>query len=787
MSPFLRLLAKIEGADLRPEQFSEEAAKRLRREQLRGTIEQMRLMLLCNTFFAPALSIQAWNSGINGLVLLWTASILLFSWWLFFSWRNTYETTGHAHDMHIFVRETFVNSLFWAVGIALFYPVVEGDQKVIVATIMAGSLAIGTVGFSRAPSAAFTYLSVQTISNTAVVFICGLLRDSSTDYMLAFLSLTAGASVFSAVLERGKASIIAFKNREQLSEKSEVIDLLLKDYEEQATEWLWQTNADGKITRAPTQIVEMLGETSQTATQLPLTKMIAAKSMEQNPDVINRLLFAFEERTEFHDIKFSILDPEKGDTRWILMKGRPQFSSGEFSGFRGLFADATHSVAAERKVQFLAAYDSLTELLNRNSVQKCLMDLNPKTDFAAAFLIDLDGFKQVNDSYGHHIGDCLLQSAADRLRHSPSSDWIAARLGGDEFFVLITRKEPIGATEISCFADGIVDRLSKPYQAERFNIQLSTSVGVAQFPRDTETGHDLLSLADLALYEAKNNGRNRYEFFDVSLQDVLTERIAITKRLKSAVRHGSLRPHYQSQHALSDGRLIGFESLARWFDDELGHVGPNIFIPIAEQTGLIVELGEQLLRHACCDGLEWFKILGDQAPVISVNFSPVQFSRTDVTALVARTLKDTGLPARLLEVEITEGVLISNKEKIASTLRELSDMGVSIALDDFGTGYSSLSYLKELPLDRLKIDRSFVCDLREETANSIVETVIQLGHSLGLEVIAEGVEEQSQADVLHLLGCDDGQGYLFGKPMPYEQANAYVVSKAKGPKAITGT
>ena len=456
------------------------------------------------------------------------------------------------------------------------------------------------------------------------------------------------------------------------------------------------------------------------------------------------------------------------------MKGRPQYEHGAFQGFRGIFADATAAVVAERKVQFLASFDGLTALLNRNSVQKRLSELHNEGLYAAALLVDLDGFKQVNDSYGHHTGDLLLKQVAERMQRTVTGKSWVARLGGDEFFVMLQQDEPLNVAEISWVAQSICEQLSQPVKVEEFIVQVTASIGISRFPEDTKQGSELLSLSDMALYEAKNAGRDRITFFDVEMQDRLSERTTIIERLKQAVRRGEIEPHYQSQHALSDGSLVGFEALARWQDDRLGFVRPDVFIPIAEQTGLIVELGEQLLRRACEDARKWGELMPEAPPVVSVNISPVQFARTDVTGLVSRVLHETGLPPELLEVEVTEGVLIASKEKIAATLRELSEIGVSIALDDFGTGYSSLSYLKELPLNRLKIDQSFVRDLSEAASSPIVSTIIQLGHNLDLSVIAEGVENEADVGRLSELGCDDGQGYLYSRPMTREATDSYV-------------
>ena len=768
------MFSKLGFGDLGTQGLPIDAANRLRRGQLRGTIEQMRVMLLGNTLFAPALSMNAWGQGRDGLVVLWTTYIILFSWWIFYSWSKTYQTTGSAEDMRGFVIQTFFNALTWTVGMALFYPIVEGDQKAIITTIMAGSLALGTAGFSHAPLAGITYLAVQTIGNSMIALICGLTTGTSTDYLLAVLTVAAGISLFNATLQGAKAARVAFNNHERLSEKSEVVELLLKDYEEQATEWLWQTDHEGLLLSAPAQVLEMCLPLAEDEKNINLFDLLSQSCTEASTSDIEHLWAAVSEKKEFHDVRLSIKSPLDGELRWILMKGRPQYEHGAFQGFRGIFADATAAVVAERKVQFLASFDGLTALLNRNSVQKRLSELHNEGLYAAALLVDLDGFKQVNDSYGHHTGDLLLKQVAERMQRTVTGKSWVARLGGDEFFVMLQQDEPLNVAEISWVAQSICEQLSQPVKVEEFIVQVTASIGISRFPEDTKQGSELLSLSDMALYEAKNAGRDRITFFDVEMQDRLTERTTIIERLKQAVRHGEIEPHYQSQHALSDGSLVGFEALARWQDDRLGFVRPDVFIPIAEQTGLIVELGEQLLRRACEDARKWGELMPEAPPVVSVNISPVQFVRTDVTGLVSRVLHETGLPPELLEVEVTEGVLIASKEKIAATLRELSEIGVSIALDDFGTGYSSLSYLKELPLNRLKIDQSFVRDLSETASSPIVSTIIQLGHNLDLSVIAEGVENEADVGRLSELGCDDGQGYLYSRPMTREATDSYV-------------
>lgn len=336
--------------------------------------------------------------------------------------------------------------------------------------------------------------------------------------------------------------------------------------------------------------------------------------------------------------------------------------------------------------------------------------------------------------------------------------------------------EPFTKLVIAEVADDIRACVSEVFDIGDFRLEMSASIGVARFPQDTTQGLDLLKMSQMALYDAQTDGGNRVMFFDANMQAQVNFRVSVTERLRVAVRNGEIIPHYQSQHALSDGRLVGLEALARWTDSELGSIGPDVFIPIAEKTGLIVDLGEQILRRACEDAARWERLFGALAPVVSVNISPSQFARTDVAELVARTLSETGLAPNLLEIEVTEGVLIDCKEKVSRMLEDIANLGVSIALDDFGTGYSSLSYLKELRLHRLKIDRSFVKDMHGAAGSPIVSTIIQLGHELGLTVFAEGVETEAQLQGLMQLGCEDGQGYLYSRAMPIEEAHAFATN-----------
>lgn len=770
--------------DLRSDRFADAAAQRYRRDQIRGTLEQTELLILGNSLFAPIFAFQAAAAGSVPVLVSWTLAMVLASWGLYFWTKPLHQTTGARSDLIRMKVRAFIDGIMWSVGMACVYPFAEGDAKALVGIIFTGVIALGTFGYSRSVGVGMIFLATTSFGCGLVAFVTGLTVGTLSDTLVLFLSVFAFVALSKSVLYRGRAVLQSFVNVEKLSEKTEVVELLVKDYEAKATEWLWQTDAEGHLTAAPDLIISLLGGADVLQGEETLLRRVRRfSSIESECDLL-RLSAAVHAQDEFHDIVLAFADPQTDSLRWVAVKGRPQFDDGVFLGFRGIVADTTKAVVAERQVQYLASFDSLTGLLNRNSVQERLHAFNPKSDLATAFLIDLDGFKQINDSYGHSIGDTLLEAVADRLRSLETNEAWAARLAGDEFLMVVKDHASTASMERLSLGQDICDRLSEPFQLDGFELQISASVGAARFPQDTDQGTDLLSLCDLALYDAKNSGRDRAHLFDSKMLEKLNQRIAIVEKLKRAVRNGQVHLHYQPQHCLSDGRLIGFESLARWTDDALGVVGPDVFIPIAEQTGLIVDLGESLLRNACRDALGWYKTLGPAAPVVSVNISPVQFARTDVAEMVASVLADTGLPPNLIEVEVTEGVLISDKARVANTLNELSGMGVSIALDDFGTGYSSLSYLQALPLNRLKIDRSFVNDLAGGADSSIVRTVIQLGQSLDLRVIAEGVETESQVEDLQSLGCDEGQGYFYNRPMPLVEANAYVDRVQRGASQV---
>lgn len=436
--------------------------------------------------------------------------------------------------------------------------------------------------------------------------------------------------------------------------------------------------------------------------------------------------------------------------------------------------------AAQADVEDLATRDTLTRLPNRlllmDRLDQAILSAHRDNYSLALLVIDLDRFKTINDSLGHHIGDRLIQQAAMRLSRCINPDDTLARVGGDEFVVV--RNEVTQPGEVGHLAQWVAEALRRPYGIEGQELNSSCSIGISLYPDDGIDAQTLLRNADAAMYHAKEGGRGAFEFFSHDMNRRAVQRLKLENELRSALMRDEFRLLYQPQVDMRSGRVLGAESLIRWHHPELGLVSPADFIPIAEETGLIGDIGAWVLREACEQQLRW---QADGLPPlrVAVNLSVRQVEPALVD-LVTRVLSDTGLEPRYLDLEITESLLMHNLDENIAVLRRVSACGVQISMDDFGTGYSSLSSLKLFPVQTLKIDRSFVDDVVVERDDAnIVRSIVAMGHSLGLKIIAEGVETPDQLDYLRALGCDEYQGYLYSKPLPAAEFRALLATQAE--------
>jgi diguanylate cyclase (GGDEF)-like protein len=461
------------------------------------------------------------------------------------------------------------------------------------------------------------------------------------------------------------------------------------------------------------------------------------------------------------------------------------------SFFGTVFDQHLESKRAQAQIRYLAHHDGLTGLPNRillnERIAHALEAARRSGAGIAVLCVDLDRFKFVNDLLGHDGGDRLLIEAAERLRGNVRGSDTVARLGGDEFAVVQTLKHN-PRTEAENLAKRIVRHFAMPFEVQGNQIECGASIGVAIYPDDGSTGAVLLKNADTALYRAKQDGRGRYCLFEPEMDLRMQQRRALEQDLRHAIERGEMQLHYQPLFDCSSGQLDGFEALLRWTHPKHGPIPPDKFIPLAEECGLISSIGTWVLKTACAEAVSW-----QQALRVAVNMSPAQFRQGDLPAIVAEILGSTGLSPHRLELEVTEGLLISDSEGALKILQALKDLGVRISLDDFGTGYSSLSYLLRFPFDKLKIDKSFVQALGTDTgATSIVAAILALGQSLNLSITAEGVETEQQLRMLQEQCCDQVQGFLLGKPITPNllftivNARAGRVSAPSGASAASG-
>ena len=431
---------------------------------------------------------------------------------------------------------------------------------------------------------------------------------------------------------------------------------------------------------------------------------------------------------------------------------------------------ATSLSQANEELTQLALHDTLTGLPNRillaDRISQAMAETTEQGGFFSLMFIDLDGFKPVNDAFGHHLGDRLLREVALRLREQLRSQDTLARIGGDEFVLLVRLTEPDDAPQVAARQ---VSLLSKPFRVDEHDLQISASVGIALFPGNGLTAEELLMNADAAMYHAKGAGKNGYSFFDVSMNTNARKQLQLLQDLRQALEHKQFRLHYQPKFDASTGKPVGAEALLRWEHPQQGLLLPEFFIELAEKTGLIIPIGEWVLNEACRQMRLWFDE-GYTHWRIAVNLSALQFCYAGLVDSVVWALERHQLPANSLTLEITETTAMSDADASMTVLQRLSQMGVDLSIDDFGTGYSSLMYLKRLPANELKIDRGFVRDLEHDSDDAaIVSAIVALGQALGLRIVAEGVETDMQQSFLTTLGCDALQGFLLGEPRAAEQ------------------
>ena len=539
---------------------------------------------------------------------------------------------------------------------------------------------------------------------------------------------------------------------------------------ENAVIGIYQSDSDGRFISVNRAFANMHGYDSPEALLAAISR--SGPKLLVNPKGMVELAKVAEEQGAVHGAELEIYRKD-GTRRWVRMNLRViRDASGEVVLREGTVEDITEQKAAQERVQFLAFYDALTELpqraLLKDRLAIAIAGAHRRREKVAVLFIELDRFKTINDAFGHSFGDIMLQEIAKRLKGCMRESNTVARIGGDEFvIVLCNLKDP---TDAAIAADEVMEAMHASFTIQGRTVNVGCSIGVSLYPEHGKDGETLIHNADVAMYAAKDSGRGNVRFFTDEMNAQTLERLTMDNNLRLAIERGEFSLVYQPLMEMEYGRITGFEALIRWNQPEIGPILPGRFISIAENNGLILPIGEWVLRTACAQARRW-QDEGLRAVPVAVNVSAIQFCQGGFLGLIRNVLQETGLAPEYMELEITESLLLSDEELTLSVLRELKAMGVKLSIDDFGTGYSCLSYLKHYPVDKLKIDQSFVQDcVADRDDAAITASIISMAHSLHLKVVAEGVEKEAQMSFLRQHRCDQIQGHYFSRPIPADEA-----------------
>ena len=578
-------------------------------------------------------------------------------------------------------------------------------------------------------------------------------------------SIIAGGCLLCLALATRRLALLDFDTalREaRINDSGRLAAQLVREFETHGNGWFWQTDRHGNVSYLSPKVAEALTSDGVSPVGRPLTALFR---MDKSTGASERTLsFHLTSRTSFSDYA-ACAASERIPDRWWSISGRPVMDAlGRFQGFIGSGSDLTEKRRAEAEITRLALFDSLTGLANRQrmrlSLDQALTASGGIRQPTALFLLDLDRFKVVNDTMGHQTGDLLLKLVAQRLSRTVGEAGLVGRLGGDEFQVVLPGEND--SNMLSTLARDIIEALSQPYLIDGTNVSIGCSIGIAIAPHDGDDSETLVRNADLALYAAKADGRGIHRFYRAELLHGAQSRKQMEDDLRQALGRRELYLVYQPVVSTDDAAIVGYEALLRWEHPVRGQISPSEFVPVAEDCGLIEQIGEWVLRTACADAATW-----PGSVRVGVNVSPIQFANPSLPAIITSALAKSGISPDRLELEITEGVFLDDSDATDRMFRQLKGIGVRLALDDFGTGYSSLGYLKSAPFDKIKIDQSFVrgATVASNRNAPIIKAIVMLADTLGMETTAEGVEHQDEIPLIRDLGCSHIQGFVYGRPI----------------------
>ncbi|MEA3081440.1 MAG: hypothetical protein QOD54_1108 [Sphingomonadales bacterium] len=732
----------------------------LRDGQLLSRAQLAPFFAAANVVAALILVANLWGDVSVNWLMPWAGTVAILNFGLMQLARHQAITcvgrSGHRVPLWQLVGEVLVRAAVFLSVPLFFFPTLDPGTQVISASVMAG-LAVGGLGLVVMPPAALAWMIAFT-GGVGGALLIGR-HTVPFQHMLSIL-FTLGVSI-TGVLTVARWAFGQLQTNADVGSRSEGAAQLLEEYEQRGVGWLWSVDGENRVTYISLRMTLMLGKPASQLLGHSLPALLGGHAE------LGRVLL---EQQPFNTLEMELATPR--GSRWISMTGDPIIdTAGRFEGFRGVGTDITEIRQTQERLTHLANVDVLSGLPNRGRVRQLLGEaLRGATTGnvpCAIMFLDLDGFKPVNDTFGHPKGDAVLRAVAKRLVDEVAANGTVGRMGGDEFAIVINDAQ--SRKTVEQLADRIIASIREPYKIDQTEIRIGVSIGAAFGPIDGATVDDLILKADLALYQAKDAGRGCARYFSSELQSVQEDRVRLESDLRGAIAAKQFHLVFQPLINARTQKLVGFEALLRWNHPQRGFVPPNVFIPVAEETGLMPVLGEWVIDEACRATATW-----PEPITVALNVSPKQIQQ-GLPNFVSETLGRHKLPGNRIELEVTEGVFLGDNGSTLDVLKRLRTLGVGIALDDFGTGYSSIGYLNKAIFHKLKIDGSFVREAGSRPENvAIIQSIVQLAKSFRMSITAEGVETAEDFERMRDLGCDTIQGYLFGKPLSYERANQMV-------------
>jgi diguanylate cyclase (GGDEF)-like protein len=737
---------------------------RLRAMQVQAVLTMTPVVVVSNVFGAGTLCWTFRDTAPLWMLATWLVLVLATvawgarAWW---RWRRQAPPTQVSRRATDRVTlHAVVLGVLWATPLPYLTAIASPSQLLVLTAIAVGIVCAGAPVLAPIRRAGTAFPVIVALG--AAIGLSQLRSDAAGT--LAVMLLVYLLVMLFGVLSWSRMFKARMVAELRAGEQREVIGLLLRDFEQNAADVLWEIDADGRLTRVSRRMARLFSRSPSALEGRLLADLLTSRqrrlpaaSATEGAAAIKKLARHLEDGTPFGHIELPVWLSQR--TVWWSLTAKPV----DGGGWRGVVSNVTAAREAQEHVWHLAHFDGVTNLSNRHrfriELDAALESMRHSGEQCAVLCLDLDGFKTINDALGHDMGDMLLRVVGQRLEAARREGDVVARLGGDEFGLIV--REVNTADEVALVAGRVLYALGKPCEIGGVTVPLGASLGIALAPRDGLEADVLLKHADLALYAAKAAGRGQFSFYTQSMGARVVKRLSMERALREAIPGQQLRLVFQPQIRLADNRVSAFEALLRWTHPELGDVPPQEFIPVAEEAGMIHDIGKWVLHQACKEAKAWPGHVR-----LAVNLSPLQVMARDLRADVAHALATSGLPPERLEVEITESVLMGDSQATLAKLHSLRELGVRIALDDFGTGYSSLAYLRRFPFDQLKIDRSFVREIvTRPDARAIVRATIEMANALRMETLAEGVEDDRAIEVLRQHQCGSVQGFLISPPI----------------------